>query len=91
MLPQLPEVRLLHHMLDVYRIVHAIRDSTASNQILKACQASKHREGMLPSSVPGSVQPGEEVHKQDGLAKQVGQQNGQPDLGMVLQPVEYSG
>lgn len=31
------------------------------------------------------------MHKQDGLAKEVGQQNGQPDLCVVLQPMENGG
>ena len=43
---------------------------------------------MLPSYSPGSVEPGEEVHKENGLAKEVGQQDGEPNLGMVLQPME---
>ena len=45
--------------------------------------------GNTPSKDPGTVQPGEQMHEEDGLAKQVGQQNGQPDLSMVLQPVKY--
>lgn len=46
---------------------------------------------MLPSYNPGPVEPGEEVHEQNGLAEQVGQQDGQPNLGVVLQPVEDGG
>lgn len=41
-----------------------------------------------PGCIPRSVEPGEQVHKQDGLAKEVGQQNGQPDLCVVLQPMK---
>ena len=42
----------------------------------------------IPSNIPGAVQPGEQVHKQDGFAKEVSEQDGEPDLSMVLQPVE---
>ena len=42
----------------------------------------------LPCCIPGSVKPSEQVHKEDRLAKKVGQQNGQPNLCMVFQPVE---
>ena len=47
--------------------------------------------GDIPYDSPGTVQPRQQVHKQDGLAKEVGQQDGQPNLSMVLQPVEDGG
>lgn len=52
------------------------------------CQIVITGQHSSPCCIPGSVKPGEQVHKQDGLAKEVRQQNGQADLCVVLQPME---
>ena len=61
---------------------------TSSDKIASTatCLQQQQKTGTwdVPSNAPSPVQPSEQVHKQDRLPKEVGQQDGQPNLSMIL-------